>query len=338
MRAAALTADGRLEIVDRPEPEPGPGEVVVAVDRCGVCGSDLHLRASGLLPAGAVLGHEFSGVVVTPAPDGDGPGVGTRVAVLPTRRCGVCPACRAGRGNLCPLQLTTSIGLGARDGAYAERVVVPGPSCHALPASATPTRGALAEPYAVALHALGRSRVALDKDLTVGVIGAGSVGLMCAAALARAGAGAVAVADPRPARRAAAAALGVAVVEDAGHLVRALGRPPDVVFEATGQPELPGRAVEIAVAGGQVVLLGISASGNPLPMPGLLWVVKEVDVVTSIAYTDSEFADAVAAVAAGAADEIAWRAEVRPLTAAQRALDDLGRPDGPVKVLLDPSH
>lgn len=337
MRAAVLTADGRLEIVDRAEPVPAAGEVVVGVARCGVCGSDVHLRDSGMLPPGTVLGHEFAGVVAAAAPDGGGPPVGTRVAVLPARRCGTCPACSSGRENLCSLQLGTAIGLGVRDGAYAERVVVPASSCHVLPPSATPTRAALAEPLAVALHALARSRVGAAPDLAVGVIGAGSVGLMCTAALAQAGAGTVAVAEPRPARRAAAAALGARVVEGADGLAGALGRAPDVVFEATGRPEMPGRAVEVAAAGGQVVLLGVATSGFPVEMPGLAWVLKEVDVLGSIAYTDAEFAAAVAAVSAGVVDEIAWRAEIRPLTGAQRALDDLGRADGPVKVLLDPS-
>lgn len=337
MRAAAIAPDGRLELVDKPEPEPGAGEVVVAVERCGVCGSDLHLRSSGLLPAGAVLGHEFGGRVVARGPDGAGPELGTMVAVLPARRCGTCPACAAGRSNLCPLQMASSIGLGWRDGGYAERVLVPASSCHPVPPSATPEQAALAEPYAVALHALARSRVSDATDLAVAVIGAGSVGLMCVAALRQAGVDRLAVAEPRAARAAAARAMGAAVVDRPGEMARAIGRPADVVFEAAGAVATPGLAVEAAVHGGQVVLLGVGAPNGTLPMPALLWVVKEVDVVPSIAYTDIEFARAAAAVAGGVADEIAARSQVRPLVGAQRALDDLGRPDGPVKVLFDPT-
>lgn len=337
MRAAAVGSEGRLTVVDRPAPVPGPGEVVVAVERCGVCGSDLHLLASGMLPAGAVLGHEFSGSVAAEAPDGAGPAMGTRVAVLPARRCGVCPACLGGRGNLCQMQMATSIGLGWHDGGYAEQVLVPGSSCHTVPPSTTPAQAALTEPYAVALHALGRSRAGTDANLAVAVIGGGSVGLMCVAALRSAGVTRIAVAEPRATRAAAAEAMGATTVERAGDLGRALGRPADVVFEATGTADVPGQAVETVAVGGQVVLLGVGAPGGTLPMPGLLWVVKEVDVVPSIAYTDAEFASAVAAVASGAADEVAARAHVRPLSQAQEALDDLRRPDGPVKVLFDPS-
>lgn len=338
MRAAAVTADGRLEVVERPEPSPGPGEVVVSVERCGVCGSDLHLRTSGLLPAGTVLGHEFGGTVTATTPDGGGPGLGQRVAVLPARRCGRCVACTSGRGNLCPLQLTTSIGLGWHAGGYAEQVVVPASSCHPVPATATPAQVALAEPYAVALHAVGRSRVPADADLAVAVIGAGSVGLMCVAALVEAGVARIAVAEPRVARADAARAMGAGAVEHGGDLARALGRPPDVVFEATGAPSTPGQAVEIAAGGGQVVLLGVGAPGGHLTMPALLWVTKEVDVIPSIAYTDVEFARAVAAVAGGAAAEIEARVQVRPLSDAHQAHEDLATAAGPVKVLLDPSR
>ena len=337
MRAAAIGGDGHLEVVDKVEPEPGPGEVVVAVERCGICGTDLHLRASGLLPAGAVLGHEFGGTVVVAAPDGDGPPEGALVAVLPARRCGTCEQCAAGRSNLCALQLQSSIGLGWRDGGYAERVLAPASSCHPLPAGSSPAVAALAEPYAVALHAVARSRVAHNPDLSVAVLGAGSVGLMCVAALTAAGVTRVAVAEPRPGRAEAARAMGAASVEDAGDVKRALGKPADVVFEATGAAAVPGVAVETAAVGGQVLLLGAGVPGGQVPMPAVVWVVKEVDVVPSIAYTGTEFADAVAAVARGAVDAVLARSQHRPLAEADLAFDALGRPDGPVKVLLDPS-
>lgn len=334
MRAAAITGDGHLALVDKPEPVPGPDEVVLAVERCGVCGSDLHARAGGLLPAGAVLGHEIAGTIVARGPAVGAPGEGDRVAVLPARRCGVCAACRSGRDNLCPAQLTTAIGLGMHDGGYAERVVVPASSCHPLPSTVTPDQGAMVEPYAVGLHAVARSRVAHDPSSPVGVVGAGSVGLMCVAALKRAGVTSVGVAEPRPRRAAAAAALGAIVVDRATALVGALGAPPHVAFDTTGDPAAPAACLEVVAPGGQVVLLGVVGPGVQVSLPGLLWVVKEVDVTPSIAYTTEEFAEAVVAVADGAVDGVDH--EVRPLGDADRALDDLSRRDGPVKVLLAP--
>ena len=336
MRAAAMTPEGHVEVEERAEPTPGPGEVVVEVERCGICGSDLHLRSSGLLPVGAVLGHEFAGRVVGGDPTRREPAHGARVAVLPARRCGACPACLDGRDNLCPAQITTAIGLGLHDGGYAERVVVPVASCHALPDEVTPERGALVEPYAVGLHAVGRSRVTADRDLAVAVIGAGSVGLMCVAALQREGIARVVVAEPRRGRAGVAASMGASVVDRAEAISGVLGRPPEVVFEAAGSAATPARAVEVTAAGGQVVLLGVLGPGQPMEMPGLLWVVKEVDVVPSIAYTAREFAAAVAAVADGAVDAVVAASEVRPLCDAERSFGDLARPDGPVKVLLVP--
>lgn len=335
MRAAAMTPEG-LALVDRPVPEPGAGEVVVAVECCGVCGSDLHMAASGLLPPGAVLGHELAGTVVATAVDQ--PPIGTRVAVLPAHRCGACPACTAGRDNLCTQQLATSLGLGWRDGGFAERVAVPATSCHALPRSTSAEQGAMAEPYAVALHAVGRSRAAAEPNLAAAVLGAGSVGLMCVAALLNAGVATVAVVEPRPNRAAAAAAFGAVVVERPAEVAAALGRRPEVVFEAAGVPATPGMAVELAAPGGQVVLLGAVSPGQQIDLPGLLWLVKEVDVRPSIAYTTAEFRAAAAAVAAGAADGVLAASEVRSLGEAQRAFDDLRRPDGPVKVLFDPAR
>ena len=338
MRAVALGDDGRLEVVDKADPVAGPDEVVVAVERCGICGSDLHLKASGLLPRGAVLGHELSGTVVEVGEQVAGrPALGQRVSVLPARRCGACDRCRAGEGHLCPAQALTAIGLGANDGGYAERVRVPARSCHPLPDPVTAEAGALVEPYAVGLHAVGRSRAAGNPDVSVGVIGAGPIGLMCLAALRRFGVERMTVAEPRPRRAAVAEALGAEVVGDAARLAPAAGGPLDVVFDAAGGLDTPSLALQAARPGGQVVLVGAPAIGSDVPMPGLLWVVKEVDFAPAIAYTDEEFAAAAACVTAGAVDSDLVVSDVRPLDAAQRSFEELSGADAPAKVMLAPS-
>lgn len=345
MRAVALGADRRLEVVERADPEPGPGEVVVAVERCGICGSDLHLKASGFLPAGTVLGHEFAGTIAALGPGlgastgGTGMArlsVGERVAVLPSQRCGACPPCRAGRSNLCTAQHRTVIGLGVNDGGFAEYVRVPASSCHVLPSGMSPEHGALVEPYAVAIHALARSRVAAGAELAVAVLGAGPIGLTTVAALRDAGVQRLAVAEPNAGRGAVAAAMGAAVVDTGQRLSRAMGCAPDVVFDTTGRAETAPLAVEVVAPGGQVVLLGVIGPTERLAMPGLLWLLKEVDVVAAIAYTDDEFATAVTAVAAGAADAVHDASETRPLQDAERSFQELSGPDAPAKVLLAP--
>lgn len=332
-----MGVDGRLEVVNKPDPVAGPDEVVVAVERCGICGSDLHLKASGLLPTGAVLGHELSGTVVEVGEQAtEAPVVGQRVSVLPARRCGACDRCRAGEGHLCPAQAVTAIGLGANDGAYAEYVRVPAGSCHPLPDHVGAEAGALVEPYAVGLHAVGRSRAARHPDVSVGIIGAGPIGLMCLVALRRCGAERVTVAEPRPRRAGVAEALGAEVIGDAARLASAAGGPLDVVFDAAGGLGTPSLALQAARPGGQVVLVGAPGVGSDVPMPGLLWVVKEVDVAPAIAYTDEEFAAAVSDVAAGALDPDLLVSDVRPLDAAERSFEELAQPDAPAKVMLAP--
>ncbi len=341
MRAVAVGDTGRLEVVHKPEPVPGRADAVVAVDRCGICGSDLHLLASGLLRPGAVMGHEFAGTI---SAVGDAVShqvaVGQRVAVLPAGRCGTCEACRAGRDNLCPAQPMTAIGLGVNDGGHAEYVRVPASSCHPLPPGMSVDHGALVEPYAVALHAVRRSAVPADPGaaaaVAVGVVGAGTIGLMCVAAARRAGVEQVAVAEPVDGRARVAESMGAALVDDADRLGRALTAPIDVVFDTTGVASTPAAAVEAVRAGGQVVLLGVVPPAVAIPMPGLTWLLKEVDVLTSIAYTTAEFADAVAHVGAGAVDAVAAAAQVRPLDEAATSFAELDGNHPPVKVLLAP--
>jgi (R,R)-butanediol dehydrogenase/meso-butanediol dehydrogenase/diacetyl reductase len=341
MRAVAFTADGTLETVDKPEPTPGPHDVIVAVERCGICGSDLHLKQARLLPPGAVMGHEFGGAVVAVGEAVVDVVEGQRVAVLPADRDRTCAACQAGKDHLCGLQFTSGIGLGMNDGGFAEFVRAPARSCFALPDGMTPEQAALVEPFAVGLHGVRRSRAARAAGGvdTAAIIGAGPIGLMTLAALQREGVTNVAVAERSEGRAAIAEAMGATtVVNDAGRLGNALGEPPEVVFDCAGVTATPPLALEVVRMGGQIVLVGVVNPGDMLPMPGLLWVVKEVDVLPSIAYTIDEFAESVDAVAAGAVDPGTMVSDVRPLEEAEASFNDLVQPGGPVKVLLSPSR
>ena len=337
MRALAFQADGRLAVVDRPDPEPGPGRVVVAVERCGICGSDLHLKASGLLPPGAVLGHEFAGTI---AATGDGVvdrREGDRVAVLPMARCGTCEPCRRGHGQLCLDQGRTAVGLGFNDGAFAEYVGTDASACFPIPDPMTAEQGALVEPFAVGLHAVRRSRAAAGS--TVGIIGAGPIGLMTLAALRREGVEHIVVAERSDQRAEVATRLGADVVlDDANRLATAFGGPLDVIFECAGTAATPQIALNEVRAGGEVVLVGIAGPMDAISLLGVPWVVKEVDVHPCFAYTTEEFGEAVDAIAGGALDAASLDADVRPLDAADLAFTELARPDGPVKVLLAPGH
>ena len=185
MRAAVWFGPGELRVVDREAPEAAPGQAVVEVAACGVCGSDLHSFAHGLaVKPGNVLGHEFSGRVVE-APGVEGLAVGDRVTVRPLLPCGECDRCRAGRLQLCEGRRDRDIGYGS-PGAFAERVLVPdaivGRTVFRLPDAVDDVAGALVEPVAVALHAVGVARAGSDDVVLVS--GAGTIGLTVTALLA----------------------------------------------------------------------------------------------------------------------------------------------------------
>ena len=175
MRAAVFQGVGRpLSIESRPDPEPGPAELVLAVKSSGICGSDLHLTeiadaGGGIapLPRGAVLGHEFSGEVVAVGRAIAGRfRSGDRVTALPYIACGSCAPCLAGQGHRCPA--VVSAGLGKLPGAYAEYVRVGVHETLPLPAAVDFRAGAMVEPLSVGLHAVDMARLAGEAVLVIG--------------------------------------------------------------------------------------------------------------------------------------------------------------------------
>ena len=164
MRAAVFQGAGKpLAIQTVPDPAPGPGELVLAVRDCGICGSDLHAAeitdASGrdvAGPAGTIMGHEFSGEVVAVGRDVAGRfGVGDRVTALPYIACGSCVGVPERVGHRCPAVVPG--GFGKLPGAYAEYVRVGVHETLPLPDEVDFRTGALVEPLAVGLHTIERA-------------------------------------------------------------------------------------------------------------------------------------------------------------------------------------
>lgn len=154
-------ADGRgdFRLQDVAEPEVGPNMVLLAVEWCGICGSDLHEYEAHTVsgyPPPIVIGHEFAGSVSAVGEGVRGISVGDRVAVEPFLRCNDCEACLADDYHLCPS--LTVIGAQATDGGFAQYALVPAYSVHVLPASVPTDLGALVEPLAVGWHALRKGR------------------------------------------------------------------------------------------------------------------------------------------------------------------------------------
>jgi L-iditol 2-dehydrogenase len=307
----ALVFEGPLEMPlrERPDPEPGAGEVVVAVRAAGICGSDVHgyIGATGRRTPGVVMGHEASGVVALVGEGVSSVKSGDRVALRSVLSCGTCEPCRAGRPNICEKRR----GLGMHlDGAYADCVKVPEALLAPLSPALSFEQGAMIEPLAVAMHAVNITPIELMDRVVI--VGAGTIGLLTLLAVRLRGAGRTVISDRSRHRLDMARAIGadVAIDVDASEPVAAVrealdGRAADVVFEAVGSSPTVQQSVSVVRPGGQVTWIGNSEPRVELGMQDL--VTKELTLRGAYAYgTDGEFDRAAEALAAGAID-------VRPL-------------------------
>ena len=170
MKAAVTTESRDFEIVDMPDPTPGPDELVIRVAACGVCGSDI--KAQPYAPAGMVMGHELGGEIVAVGSSAGEWRQGTNIAALPVFSCGTCHYCAAGVVSHCPQ--TRYIGMGPAGG-FAELAVVPARHAFVLPVDMPATYSALVEPFAVGLHGVHSAEISPGDDVLI--VGAGGVGL-----------------------------------------------------------------------------------------------------------------------------------------------------------------
>lgn len=287
-----------LKLETLPDPTPQAGDLVVKVGRCGICGSDLHMTEDGAYgkAAGDVLGHEFAGEVVALGIGTEGVRLGDLVSVIPLQSCGSCAACRAGEPAWCDH-------FGLQGGGYAEFAVTRPNQCVKLPQSASLDDGAIIEPLAVALHGVNMSGLRTgDKVL---VIGAGPIGLAVAFWARRKGAKAVVMQDIATHQQKRALAMGatgfsVDPEDPIGGAERALGGKADIVFECVGMPGLIAQAVDQVRNRGTILLLGLCT--RPDSFNSFAMLSKEVRLITSAFFTNSEYEAALDVLDAGAAE------------------------------------
>ncbi|AXB41513.1 L-idonate 5-dehydrogenase [Amycolatopsis albispora] len=302
MKAAVVHGPGDLRIDTLPDPEPGAGEVLVAMEWGGICGSDLAYwrhGASGtaVLEHPLVLGHEVAGRVA-----GVGPGVsvevGLPVTVHPAEPVGdtTLPERIAGRTNLLPrVRYFGSAALHPHtDGGFSELRVVRAGQLRPLPEGVSTRQGALAEPLAVAMHAVHRAGAVSGR--TVLVNGAGPIGCLLVAAAKFAGAATVIVADLAPSALAIARRLGADHVVDLGS-GDALPDDVELVFEASGAPGALGGVLHATARGGTLVQVG-NLPGKPATAVLGDLITREITWVGSYRFVD-EITDAVRALGEG---------------------------------------
>ncbi len=275
MKALLLSEYNRLETVDLPLPRPGPGELLVRVEACGICGSDVHGYdgTSGRRIPPIVMGHEAAGTVVAVGPGVESVREGDRVSPDSTVYCGECEYCRSGRMNLCDRREVLGVSTGdfRRAGAFAEFISLPERIVHRLPETLPFTVAAMIEPLAVAVHAVDLANV--QKNGTALVVGAGMIGLLTLQALRVAGCSAIYVLDIEDTRLKLAEELGAAAVingktaDAAAELNRLTeNRGVDVAMEAVGSTATIKIAVESVRKGGTVVLIGNIAPAAEIPL------------------------------------------------------------------------
>lgn len=331
--------DLRVEAIEAVAP--GPGQVQVRIGTGGICGSDLHYFNHGGFGTIRVrepmaLGHEVSGTI---AAVGDGVALqtGTRVAVNPSRPCGVCAQCRAGAINHC--QNMYFMGSAMRfphvQGAFRQVVTVQAEQAFAVPDSLSLPEAAMAEPLAVCLHALGQARSLFGK--TVLVTGCGPIGALLVLLARHTGAARIIATDivdyPLTLARSVGATqtINVATSADALDTLASEGGQVDVLFEASGNNAALQQALPALHAKGEIIQVG---QGGQLSLPISVIVARELSIRGSFRF-GVEFAQAVQLLASGTID-------VKPLIThrigfadATSAFELASRRDHAMKVQLD---
>ncbi|MBV9341788.1 MAG: galactitol-1-phosphate 5-dehydrogenase [Acidobacteria bacterium] len=264
MKALLLSEYRHLKITDMPEPVFGPDEVLVRVEACGICGSDVHGYdgSSGRRIPPIIMGHEAAGVVAAVGEGVTDVGEGDRVTFDSTVYCGKCAECLRGEMNLCDGRQVLGVSCGdyRRSGAFADFVAVPARILYRLPQNLSFAEAAMLEAVAVALHAV--SLVPIGQGTSGLVVGAGTIGLLAQQALRLAGCSRVLVADVDRTRLALSESLGATAALYSGDRlpdeIMSLtgGRGVDVAVEAVGIAETIGRAIDSVSKAGSVVLVG----------------------------------------------------------------------------------
>ncbi|MCA4131210.1 L-idonate 5-dehydrogenase [Arthrobacter sp. M4] len=336
--AVVVHSAGDLRIEDVSLSAPAAHEAVVEIAYGGICGSDLHYWQHGaagesILRAPMILGHEVVGMVVQQAADGSGPREGARVAVHPATPGPGAARYPAGRPNLSPG--CTYLGSAAKfphtEGAFSRYANLPSRMLRALPCALDLRTAAVVEPASVAWHAVARAGDVAGK--TALVIGSGPIGALTVAVLKRAGAAQIVAVDMHNKPLQIATAVGADRVLRGDDTEGIAAVEADVVIESSGNHRGLTSAINGAVRGGTVVMVGLLPSG-PQPVPVSLAITRELELLGSFRFND-EIDDVIAALADGSLQTGPVVTHEFPVTRGLDAFEAAKDPSVSGKVLLN---
>jgi L-iditol 2-dehydrogenase len=321
MKALLLTEYKKFELTDMPEPEVGADDVLVRVQACGICGSDIHGfdGSSGRRIPPLVMGHEAAGTVAAVGANVADFGEGDRVTFDSMISCGRCEYCDRGKYNLCDNRQVLGVSCGdyRRHGAFAEFVVVPQHIVYALPEQLSFEHAAMVEPVSVAVHAANLARVSLGESAVV--VGSGMIGLLVIQCLRLAGCGKIIAVDLSNERLALAQKLGADVAINAASTDVAVAVAAevssdgaDLAVEAVGNTAAVRTAIAALRKGGRVVLVGNLAPQIDFDLQSV--VTREISVLGSCA-SSGEYDVCIDLLASGKLD-------ADPLITARSSLDE----------------
>jgi 2-desacetyl-2-hydroxyethyl bacteriochlorophyllide A dehydrogenase len=335
MPAAVYVGDGRIAVERVPCPDPGPGEVLVEIAECGICGSDLHMVLEQYAKPGAILGHEWSGIVAA-APRGSGWSPGDRVVGNPAPGCGVCRPCRRGRPSVC-LNRAPADFVGYR-GAFCQYKTVAANGLIRIPDSLSTRVAALAEPMAITLHALRLADVGADDRVLV--TGAGPVGLLLVAVLRAQGISDITVSEPSAVRRQQALAVGAARVVTPDRLepppmTLPVADPYPVVFECSGHASAVEAGVGQLDYAGTLVIVGTGFEPPRINQNRVI--IFELEIIGAYNYNDEGFQPAVDLLNNGTLPfDALIEPDNIPLSEVMVSMERLARGEIPSKVMVQP--
>ncbi|MEM8537276.1 MAG: alcohol dehydrogenase catalytic domain-containing protein [Pseudomonadota bacterium] len=295
-----------------PDPVPGLGQSLIRIEASGICGSDMHayLGHDDRRPAPLILGHEAAGTVRGGQLDGQ------RVTINPLVTCGMCPACLAGRDNLCPDRMIIS--MPPREGAFGDFVVMADRNLVVVPEGVSLTKAALAEPLACGWHAVRLGADALDMpiaDARCVVLGGGAIGVGAALCLRAFGAVDITVVEPNAVRRVVLDDIdGFIACESAADLTA------DLVIDGVGFAATRANATRITRPGGVIMHIGLGSADGGLDIRRMT--LQEITFIGTYTYTAQDFRDTAAAIFDGRLGPLNW-CEERPLSEGAQAFADI---------------